>query len=282
MARHAGQHRPVVFVDHLDQRRVLPQVHADARPAPGRDHRGLRGGVHARRFDAPGLADPVAHVRREHLPGVGDHRGGDPQPPGELLLRQQRVHAGVPDERLRLEGVARGDDLGQRCLGRGARRRPRPPGEQARHEVPRDVQRRGRAQAEEAQVRAHPEQGEGAHQEPDPAGELGAGADEERGLAGAPRGAEDVVVEQRLGGVRSGQVGLHRGEPQAGVGDDLVEPFDQRLLVEGGQLGERRADRVRARSSRGSTATRPRRGGAGRPGGRAGGRPAARRTTACG
>jgi hypothetical protein len=156
------------------------------------------------------------------------------------------VHAGVARERLGLEGVAGRDDLGQRRLGRGAGRRRWAPGEQACHEVSGDVPRRRRAQAKEAQVRDHPEQGERAHQQPHPAGELGAGADEEGGLPGAPGGAEDVVVEQRRGGVRACQVGVHRGEAQSGIGDDLVEPLDERLLAEGGQLRERGAGRVRA------------------------------------
>jgi hypothetical protein len=90
----------------------------------------------------------------------------------------------------------------------------------------------------------HPEQAQGAQQRPHPLRELGARADEERRLAGAPRGAEDQVAVQRAAPGRPGQVLLHRGPPQPRLGDDLVELPDQRRLGQRGQLGKGCADRV--------------------------------------
>jgi hypothetical protein len=103
MAGHAGWHRPVELVDHLEQDQVLPHVHSGR--GAGGNHPGLGRGVHAERLEPPCRADLGAHVLGEDLAGVGDDSRRDVQPSDELLLRDERDEARVSGEDLRLVGV---------------------------------------------------------------------------------------------------------------------------------------------------------------------------------
>jgi hypothetical protein len=176
----------------------------------------------------------VRRVVGEHLRGADRDPRPDREPSVELLLREHRDHARVPEQRLRPVGVQRLDHLGD---GRdhGQARHVGPSGLHGREHLPGDVERARRPDGDEARLAGHTNAGERCERYADPARQFLVGEDEDAGHARGAGGREDPVVVQVGGaGIRLSEERLEVCEPEARIRHDPVELLHQQRLRQPG------------------------------------------------
>jgi hypothetical protein len=203
-------------------------------------------GVHVQRLRAPRLGRPRIDLLGEHLGGRHRHAGLDRETPVALLLGQRAEHARVGDDDFRPVAVQRVHRLVERCRDVEPRN-ARPAGDERGEELPGDVDVAGRADRDQARVRADADPGEPRETDRDPVRELLVGIDEHARHPGRAGGGEDAVLAAvGLARLRIGDECVKVGESQVRIGHDAVELLHQGRLRQRREVGERGLGRVAA------------------------------------